>query len=71
MPLETAKSKRRIENISILSVGKQTPCMLSFVYTPYVRERVPTAHYFGNQAIKKNVLHISYHVRHSISTFFI
>ena len=48
------------------SVGKQSPCMLPFVYTSYDRARVRTVLNFGNFIVKKNVLNISYHMRHTI-----
>ena len=34
-----------------ISVGKQSPCMLSFVYMSYERARVRTAHNFGNRVL--------------------
>ena len=33
------------------SVGKQSPCMLSFVYTSYDRAGVRTVFNFGNRAL--------------------
>ena len=36
---------------SFFTVGKQSPCTLSFVYTSYVRARVRTIHNFGNRAL--------------------
>ena len=40
-------------NIRVASniVGKQTPCMLSFVYMSYAREYVHTAHNFRSHAL--------------------
>ena len=54
--------------ISFASVGKQTLCMLSFVYMSCERARFRTAHTFENLLLKKIVLHISYHMRHIIIT---
>ena len=33
------------------SVGKQSPCLLLCLYKAYDRERVRTAHNFGNRAL--------------------
>ena len=35
----------------IISVGKQTQCLLSFVYMSYNRERLRAAHNFGNHTL--------------------
>ena len=36
---------------SVSSVGKQSPCLLSFLITSYDRERVRAAHKFGNHRL--------------------
>ena len=57
---------------SIISVGTQTLCLLSFVYTIQIEGMFilhiisEIMHCFFN--IEENVLHMSYHMQHSIIT---
>ena len=42
---------KKIFSIYNVSVGKQRPCILSFVYTSYDRSRVRTVLKFGNRVL--------------------